>query len=160
VITLLAIAVLAVAGRFVIRLYCSKRKQQAFRFRADDALMVIGLACAVGGTVLLLCHTDELFYVEALNSGQLLRRPILADAVARSGRFKTLQIVWNVLLWSAVSSVKFSFLFFFRNLIRRLPGRIMVWWWAVVVFTVLTTAFCVIEFSLACPRYDDAGIRE
>ncbi len=128
--------------------------------RADDALMVIGLTCAVGGTVVLLHHVDKLYGVEVATSSSLRSRPILAHAVTSSERFKALQIVWNVLLWSAVCSIKFSFLFFFRNLIWRLPGRIRVWWWAVVIFNLFTATFCIAQFSLACPRSDEAGLSE
>ncbi len=154
---------LAVAGRFVIRLrlwaYCQKRRSgrpppsSAFRFGADDGFLLAGLACAAAATALPLRFADELFLAEALTVG-LPDPHIPDDFVQRALHFKRWSVVYGVLSWLAVCASKFSFLCFIRQLIDRVPGRIVAWWRCVVLFCAATAVWCSVSYVIACP-YED-----
>lgn len=57
------------------------------------------------------------------------------------------------LAWATVVCVKFSFLALFRLLIRRISRTIGIYYWLVVVFTVLAGMFLVSEAFIMCSHF-------
>ena len=57
-----------------------------------------------------------------------------------------------VLLSVTIVSVKFSFLFFFRHLLRRLKG-LNIWWWCVLAVHVPTAVVMVCSSFMSCPDF-------
>lgn len=57
------------------------------------------------------------------------------------------------LAWATVVCVKFSFLALFRLLIRRISRTIGIYYWVVVVFTVLSGMFLVSEAFIMCSHF-------
>ena len=56
-------------------------------------------------------------------------------------------------------SVKFSFIFFFRNLIRRLTNLTR-WWWFILAVHVPTAIIIICAVFIICPSFDESSIRE
>lgn len=57
------------------------------------------------------------------------------------------------LAWATVVCVKFSFLAMFRLLVRRISRTIGIYYWVVVVFTVLSGMFLVSEAFIMCSHF-------
>ena len=55
--------------------------------------------------------------------------------------------------WSAIFAVKFSFLAFFKTLVRRLQCITIYWRW-VVGITAIVYALSVCDVFIPCPRFD------
>ncbi len=98
---------------------------------------------------MVLAYVDQLYLVEAL-----VVRPYDAhvplDAAAQMLHFYRYDVYVNELILLAVCSVKFCFLFFFRELIWRFPRYVKVWWWVVLAFTILTTAYTIGASAFTC----------
>lgn len=56
------------------------------------------------------------------------------------------------LTWGSVFSVKFSILFFFKQLINR-PVRIVAFWKLTMVITIISFLCCIISFLTVCPHF-------
>ena len=75
------------------------------------------------------------------------------DFVAQGLLFQKLSDGFLVLTYNVIFAVKFSFLFFFRGLIRRV--RTMgVYWWIIATFTAAVWAFGVVGVFASCPYFD------
>lgn len=141
---LFGVAVVIVAVRFVVRI-------RARRFGLDDYFLLFGLFCLSGTTGLILSLVRTIFIMEVLqkdNSVVLAPNDLLeltlSTAVVNS---------FFCLAWATVVCVKFSFLALFRLLIRRISRTIGIYYWAVVVFTVLAGMFLVSEAFIMCSHF-------
>ncbi len=152
----------------------SPRRRRSRFFGVDDAFLLFGLACGIATTALTLHNIGLLYSVGLVGLGMHsdvnattsssptpavpsdhVAAVAAAAAAAKIVHFHKCLVVGGLLVWFALCSVKFSFLFFFRQLIRRQPGRIGAWWWAVFVFTVGATLFTATLNPLVCPYYND-----
>lgn len=141
---LFGVAVVIVAIRVVVRI-------RARRFGLDDYFLLLGLFCLSGTTGLILNLVRTIFIMEALqkdNSVVLTPNDLLeltlSTAVVNS---------FFCLAWATVVCVKFSFLALFRLLIRRISRTIGIYYWVVVVFTVLASMFLVTEAFIMCSHF-------
>ncbi len=66
-----------------------------------------------------------------------------ATAILRTG------VLLNILFYSALWLVKLSFLMFFRRLGSKVKGQ-KIWWWCILVFTVLAWVACIADFQYKC----------
>lgn len=66
-----------------------------------------------------------------------------ATAILRTG------VLLNVLFYSALWLVKLSFLMFFRRLGSKVKGQ-KIWWWCILVLTVLAWVACIADFQYKC----------
>ena len=142
----LALAILAALIRLAVRL----RSQH--HLSPDDYFLLfalLNLCIAAGLTYRLL---PSMYLVEGLiTDDPALSLP--ADFVAQGLLFQKLSDGFLVLTYNVIFAVKFSFLFFFRGLIRRV--RTMgVYWWIVAAFTAAVWAFGVIGVFASCPYFD------
>jgi hypothetical protein len=55
--------------------------------------------------------------------------------------------------WTAIFAIKFSFLSLFHTLIRNLSVRSTRYYWALVIFTVLSWAFLLTESTILCAHF-------
>lgn len=96
---------------------------------------------------------DNLFFYEALATG----RPstiIPPDFENQLFRFHKISDAYLVLTYTSIFAVKFSFLFFFRVLVRRVH-KMVVYWWIVVAVTAVAWIVCVISIFLSCLYFDE-----
>ncbi len=113
-------------------------------------------------------HIDDAFFAEfvigfaaAHKSAdtiivQLLADPAISlDLMARLLRHYRVTVAVFVLAWWSVCAVKLSFLVFFRQLLRRQSGRVMLCWWATLVFTLAATVYLFVVGQVNCPHYGD-----
>ncbi|KAI9885079.1 MAG: hypothetical protein M1823_003134 [Watsoniomyces obsoletus] len=144
VVTLFVITLILVAGRFAIRIGLQRT------FSIDDGFLLFGVLCLIAAVVLLFQLIDKMYLGEALLFGTPVALP--PDFIEQALDFHKLVTVCLILLWIAVCAAKFSFLFFFRKLIDRI--RIMIiYWWIVLVFCVLTMCYGIAAYVLSCPKY-------
>ncbi len=164
---LLLISTLTVASRCLIRFHLHKQRKRPRFLGLDDAFILAAYATSTAATALLLRQIDEAFFAEfvigfAAHKApdaiivQLLADPAVSlDLVARLLRHHRVTAAVFVLAWWSVWLVKLSFLAFFRELLRRQAGRVMLCWLATLVFTVAATVFGFVVALVNCPHYGD-----
>lgn len=83
----------------------------------------------------------------AVSSG---RKPFTADFIESDLYFLRAAIVpANILFYSCLWTVKLSFLIFFRRLFTHFRGH-RIWWWCVLIFTILTWVACIADIHYEC----------
>ncbi len=80
-----------------------------------------------------------------------LPKEFSAPFIARVSRFRRWQAPLTISSWTAIFCVKFSFLGFFRQLIRRLPSMVL-YWKCVLFFTGIAYLYCATEPFISCMR--------
>ncbi|KAF1993796.1 hypothetical protein P154DRAFT_540088 [Amniculicola lignicola CBS 123094] len=61
--------------------------------------------------------------------------------------------IYPAFIWTATFAIKFSFLAFFKGLIRDVSVKLTWYYWFVVVFTGMTWTFLVAEPFILCPYF-------
>ncbi len=95
------------------------------------------------------------------------KKPLDVGLIKRGAALLRTGVVLNILFYSTLWLVKLSVLMFFRRLGSKVKGQ-KIWWWCILVFTVLawvaciadiqykcylnSFAFIICEFSLSCSR--------
>jgi hypothetical protein len=59
----------------------------------------------------------------------------------------------TVLYWASVSCVKLSIHFFFRQLVSRVRGRLLAYWWAVLLFCASLAVYGTVVPLMLCPAF-------
>lgn len=72
--------------------------------------------------------------------------------IAELSRYSRLSNAYIALLWTTIFAVKFSFLFFFRNLTRRLRA-IVLYWRVISVVTIVVWVYSVANVFTNCPHF-------
>lgn len=122
------------------------------RLYLDDFFLIFGLACLCGATGIILVSVRNIFLTEAM----LVDQSFLLTKEGAFSVANTAPAIINsflVLTWTAVISVKFSFLALFRPLIQRISWKITFYYWFVVVFTVIAWIYMVSEAFIVCPAF-------
>lgn len=143
---LFGVAVLIVAARIGMRWRLRRR------LYLDDFFLIFGLACLCGATGIILVSVRKIFLTEAI----LVDQSFLLTKEGAFSVANTAPAIINsflVLTWTVVISVKFSFLALFRLLIQRISWKITIYYWFVVVFTVITWIYMVSEAFIVCPAF-------
>lgn len=78
---------------------------------------------------------------------------VALDFLNRILHFHRMSDAFVILCYTALYAVKFSFLFFFRTLVRRIP-RMVTFWRVVVAITGVAWVVSSISAWLPCPYYD------
>ena len=141
----LGIALVAAAGRTFARIY------RFHRVLLDDLFFYLATVALIAGTGL--TYADiPLIYLQVNVQAGLQSPP--ADLVQQLIHSLKIQHAATVLLVTTVFSIKASFLFFFRFLIRH-QKHLMIWWW--IVFALLVPIAFVVTFSnfIACDYLDE-----
>jgi len=137
---------ISACARYYIRIHIQKQ------FSSDDGILLFGIACLIAAIGILLNIVDKLYLVGASESGNLVNVPLPGDFIEQAFEFQKMVTVALVLTWSAIVSVKFSYLFLFRRLIGRLP-RMVTYWWIAVVYNGMISIYGAIVYGVACPNY-------
>ncbi|MCJ1468504.1 hypothetical protein MMC07_007133 [Pseudocyphellaria aurata] len=140
--TLFAFSVLFVIARTTLRLRYQKR------LFIDDAFLFFAEICLCASVGLLYAFAEGLYLDEAL-----ITRPSAAvfppDFMHLLFQFHKLSDAYLVLTYTSIFAVKFSFLFFFRVLVRRMHKMIVYWWTVFVADYVWELFWQIIENCLA-----------
>jgi hypothetical protein len=105
------------------------------RLFADDGFLLLGVCCLSSAMGVLYTMFDKMYLAQALILKAFNEVNIPPDFIQQT--FDYHKMVWVVLFltWTAIMSVKFSFLFLFRALISRIRPM-MIYWWSVTIFNV------------------------
>ena len=131
-------------GRTIARFYTSHR------IAVDDGFFFLAVTTFVAGTIALYFDIPYIYLQEEVMAG--LRAPPV-NLVEQLIQDEKLRVATGVLLGTAVVSVKFSFLFFFRGLARQ-QKRLMIWWWCILVILIFTAAILMFSGFMSCPYFD------
>ena len=122
------------------------------RLYVDDGFFFFAIICLCVGTGIMYKIIPSMYLVEAiLTNDPNIYLP--SDFIAQSLSFHKLGIAFLVLTYNAIFAVKYSFLFFFRALIRRVH-KMLVYWWTVAVLTAVVWAYGLIGLFATCPHFD------
>lgn len=152
-IALFVISILVALARTAIRLRYQRR------LFVDDAILLVAIVCLCAAMTLLLVFTSSLYQLEAFVTGSsAITNP---DELAKIElqmeqpfiKYLKLSDTYYVMTWTTIFAVKFSFLFFFRVLIRRVRA-ITLYWQIVSVITVLVWVYCIAGAFIICPYFD------
>lgn len=142
---LFSLSVVSVFARIGIRFHSSRK------LSLDDCFVLVGLVSLSAVTALAYKTCNSVFLTSAVERDPRLILRLSPDAIGDllKGTVQYLD-AFIVLCWTAVFSVKFSFLAFFRHLIRRVEN-IHKYYWTVVGITVVSWAFLTSEVFILCP---------
>lgn len=149
---LLGVCVVSVVARLYIRIRVQKQ------FSLDDGFLLFGICCLISSVGIQCSFMDNMYVLESVNMGRT-NVQIPSDFVQRMFDYHKMLTVSLILSWCTIASVKFSFLFLFRNLIHRMPYLIM-YWWVVLVFNVVVSVYGGSVYILICPYFYSAKTRK
>ena len=142
---LLGAAVVVAVARVLARL----RKEHRLYF--DDAFFFLAAICLIAGSTLTFIDIPYIYLQEDVEAG--LQTPP-ANLLTQLIYSEKIQDAATVLLTATLFSVKFSFLFFFRHLLRH-QKKLTLYWWFVCFITVPSAAVCMFSDLIACPYFDE-----
>ena len=143
--TLFGLCLISACARFYIRLRIQKS------FAIDDGILLFGIICVIAAMVLLHTFTDEMMLVGATETG-LSGIDLPPDFISQAFDFQRLVTAGLILTWTAIVSVKYSYLFLFKRLIDRMP-RMITYWWLAFTFNGIISAYGMAVYVAACPWY-------
>ena len=132
-------------GRIFARFYKSRA------VTVDDGFFFLAVATFVSGTTLIYLDLPYIYLQEDVEAGLRAPPPDLLSQLLHSVK---LQDAAATLLGTTISSVKFSFLFFFRDLLRQ-QKRMFVWWWCIFAFLIPTAAIMIFSSMISCSNFDE-----
>lgn len=145
---------LAASMRTALRMHSQKR------LNLDDAFLLFACAALTAATPVLYRTIAPLYFLQELASGDLntttLSQSSDINVDAQVHWYKLLHVTYEALIWTAIFSVKFSFLAFFRHIVDRIPS-LMLHWKIVGVINIVACAFCVCLPFMTCPLTDYAA---
>lgn len=142
----LGVAILLAAARAVIRF------RRFRRFFADDAFLFFATVTLVIGTILFYIDVPEIYTQINVEDGTEYPPADFVQQLLSDDKYL---VTCAVLLWLTVFGVKFSFLLFFRQLIRRIR-KLVLWWWIVFAILIPASLLCICQVFIACPAFGPA----
>ena len=117
----------------------------------DDYILLFGLACLGAATGLVYSFSQLIFLSNAVR----LDSTVFPTLDETNQLINSLKIIdsFLALIWTTTFAVKLSFLVFFKQLIERVSKKITIYYWVVVVFTIVTWMFLVSEAFILCPYF-------
>ena len=110
------------------------------RVHADDYFLFLALAALIGSNALFFASLPGLYFFASASTGQILLPKDFFHAATDTAVLVTTA---QILAWITIFAVKFSFLFYFRTLVDRLPRLKMLWRVALAVcIPVAITSMC------------------
>lgn len=132
-------------GRILARFYKSRD------VAVHDGFFFLAITTFISGTTVLYLDLPYIYLQENVEAGL---RACPADIVRQLIHSEKLVDAATTLLGITIMSVKFSFLFFFRDLLRQ-QKKMLVWWWCVFIFLIPTTAILMLSTFISCPYFDE-----
>lgn len=144
-IILFVFSVIFTIGRVVIRLRYQKS------LAVDDAFLILAVVCLIAAVGLLFAFISSMYLIEALitNDPNVV---IPSDITVQVERFRKLSTAFDVLTYTTIFAVKFSFLFLFKALIRNVR-KINIYWWTVALTTAAVWVLGIGELFLPCAHF-------
>lgn len=147
---LLGIAITLAIGRTYIRIV------QTHKITIDDGFFYFAVITFIAGTTTCYIDIPYLFVQQNVDPKTTIITPDFIQLLLRSLK---IQSATDVLLSVTLFSVKFSFLFFFHSLLRRVRG-LWVWWWCVFGLMVPVSVVFVSAVFIVCPYFDERVLGE
>lgn len=101
---------------------------------------------------LLFIFGPSMFLMEELVTARLSPE-LPPDFLDQAARYQKLAYIYIALIWIAIFAVKFSFLLFFKNLVRCIRSM-TIYWWITTVGTGIVWAFGIAQPFISCPYID------
>jgi hypothetical protein len=139
--TFLALALIVAISRIIVRVHKFRRVY------ADDYFLFLAVSTLIASNALFFAALPDLYLFAAVAAGQSLPPKNFIQAAADTATFA---IAAEILSWTTIFAVKFSFIFYFRTLVRRLP-RLTVWWRIVIAICVLLAIVSICGALIVCP---------
>ena len=140
--TFFGIAVIAALSRTVIRLYKFRR------IYVDDVFLFLAVTALISSVGLFYASIPGLFMLEHFVLGKVLPPFNLFQIAVDTA---TYAITALIMAWTTIFAVKFSFLFYFRTLLKR-THKLRNWWWCVFVFCVPVAFTNIFGTFTVCPH--------
>ena len=119
----------------------------------DDVFLYFGVICLCAAMGLLVEFSNDIFTDEALRMNPL-KIDLTSNYSSQLHRFQKMQNAYLVFTYTTIFSVKLSFLFFFRTLVRQ-ARQMMIYWWTVLFTMIVAWILCIIVGTcITCPYYD------
>lgn len=147
---LFCLAIIAYITRAYIRAGILKQ------FSIDDAFLLFAVICLCAVTGLAyasLPHLYSSFAVILHNAEASIVFDLLVQVPTISRESNAAATLW----WFVLFPVKLAYLCFFRRLIFRVRG-LNIWWWCVLVSTIISCLVSIAATWLTCPYFDLAGV--
>ena len=145
---LFAIAITTATVRTVVQL------RQYRRLRADDYALLFACITFIASTTLLFIMIPSIYWSEVFIldtfSQESIQKITTPGAPERILHYQQMQDAYLVLTWASVFSVKFAFLFFFRQMVDRLKSMV-IYWRIVFVITMVSCGVCIPSSFIVCP---------
>ncbi|KAF2678560.1 hypothetical protein K458DRAFT_480822 [Lentithecium fluviatile CBS 122367] len=151
---LFGLATLTCAGRVLIRLLTLRR------LTLDDFFLFFAFLNLIGGTVVLYSQIHILYLEWAATHGDILVTLLALQHMDDFFETSKWRVAYFFFLWTAIFSVKWCYLVFFRPFLRAMGRGIAVYWWVTVVLSVVSWVLLVMGDSvIVCPRVGKAAIK-
>ena len=140
---LFGLAILTAAGRTLIRI------QRFRRLFVDDGFLLLAVVCLCVSVVFTYVQTPYMYTQINVEAGIIPAPSDILDQLVMDQKYQDTAAVFT---WTVIYAVKFSFLFFFRYLIRRQRTSTIHWW---VALAILIPAYvsCVVTPFIACATF-------
>lgn len=123
----------------------------------DDVLILLALSLLIASSTVMYHEVlDRMYQLSALQEGIDVEIPDLMEMSYQYHKFYTICLMLG---WTSFNAIKFSFLFFFKRMIDRLPTW-MIYWWIVVVYTTGVMAYGFATRYVSCPYFNDPRERK
>ncbi|KAF2871563.1 hypothetical protein BDV95DRAFT_572287 [Massariosphaeria phaeospora] len=147
------LAVLAVLSRVFLKF------RHKLSFGLDDYLLFFAASCLISGSGVLFLEIDNLYVGPAIQKDPSLvmhidpvrMQSIFSNAIAHQHTFFTL-------LWTAIFTVKFSFLAFFYGMLNRMRTMKIYWWITAIVCVPSWATIVAIPFAI-CHHFGTESIK-
>ncbi|KAF2137097.1 uncharacterized protein K452DRAFT_279095 [Aplosporella prunicola CBS 121167] len=144
--TLYGVTTIVALIRFFVRV---KSTQKLW---LDDYLVMAAVLCSTASTALLYHWRGSLYLSKALLTmpDKVAVEP--KDLPMLESQTLILDLV-NAFIWTTIFSMKLSFLYLFRNLVKNNSLLLIRYFWFVVIFTVLSWGFSASEIFIHCHSF-------
>ena len=151
-ISLYILAVIAAGFRTTIRLRCNKLQW------LDDGFISLAILFMTVSFGVFLGFLNDVYKVESLIYDPYSASNSLSDLIVVAKRVQLYTVVYIITSISGIFAVKFSFLFFFRNILSRIRP-LVIYWRCIATFTAIAWAFSIGFSVYGCPYVDERACR-
>ena len=113
----------------------------------EDGLVVAAWMMLLASVILWQIRVSTLYEQYAVTSGQILPS---SDFFDRDTALLRSSIAFSSLFYSCLWSIKLSFLLFFRKFGIEARRHLKIWWWCVLLVTLVTWIVCMTYFDHKC----------
>lgn len=133
----------------------SLRIRSQRRLFLDDAFLLIASVALTAAVPVLYNQIAQVYSFQGLASGGLIVSQLQqSETLTEAGvHYQVLHSTYQTLIWSAIYSVKFSFLSFFRQIVDRVQGLVL-YWKVVGVISIVAFGPCICFPFVQCPPRD------